>query len=1007
MRSARSATFVLTALLVALTVPCLAHAEPELPRTVPDAADAVVAAAQAKDTKRLETLATLRRPDPWQVADELCRRGAFDEATAFASATSHPAIGKLADYVATCRKAGDDTTARKALAAMADATNAKDNAKVIELAPSAAAEPKTVVAMRAAYLHALALFELKKLDESLAMFEATAQTARAVGWRRWSAECLHQAGVIAYRSQKPRETLRLWRARVDDERAIQNVSGMASVLNNLGTLQLQMQESVGAIASFEEALPLLRKVGNERALTGALNNLGVVLERTGDFKGAIERHEEALALKRKNGANAKDIAGSLRNIGGAYEGLRNYERALAAYEESLEIARKAGDRQSIARSLNNIGTVQERLANYDAAIKSYEASLAMKREVGDQWGIAATLNNLGVVYLHLRDYEKTLEYYEASLEIKRALGDRASMASTLSNIGNVYEHQGRLAEAVAKYQESLAIDRGLGNKAGVAATLNNLGVVQRRLTQYDAARATYAEALRLQEGTADLEVLARLSWGMALIELQTGEPTKAIEWILKGVAHVDEISRGLAEDEGAGARELFDEMFQDGYRAAAQAGDAAKLTELLERGRAAAFRLSLGSRQQLESAVIPTKLLAALEDARRLERAAVATYERTRRRDRRLQKIREARAAWDAARSAIDAVSKRIERAAKRAASVTLSDPDDLATIQGQLEPSEALVYYTLTFRGALAFVVRKDRTQIVDLGPTVTINAVIERLLTGDKHIDVTQVPAMQALLAEPLQLGKDVRRLLISPMGRLGFVPFALLFPEHEIAYVPSGTSHGLLRQDRALLGGKVLGLGDPDYASGGTMSLPRLHASRGEVEAVADVRLLGKDAAETGLPKAIAAEERWRAIHFACHGLVDPEQPMLSSLALTPDASNDGYLRALDIFRMKIPADLVVLSACETGKGKIYRTEGIVGLTRAFMFAGSPRVLCSLWQVDDEATRALMVKFYELWNPKKGEGIGAAAALKQAQAHVRAQKQWAHPYYWAAWVLWGLPK
>ena len=105
--------------------------------------------------------------------------------------------------------------------------------------------------------------------------------------------------------------------------------------------------------------------------------------------------------------------------------------------------------------------------------------------------------------------------------------------------------------------------------------------------------------------------------------------------------------------------------------------------------------------------------------------------------------------------------------------------------------------------------------------------------------------------------------------------------------------------------------------------------------------------------------------------------------------------------------IPADLVVLSACETGKGKIYRTEGIVGLTRAFMFAGSPRVLCSLWQVDDEATRALMVKFYELWNPKKGEGIGAAAALKQAQAHVRAQKQWAHPYYWAAWVLWGLPK
>ena len=98
--------------------------------------------------------------------------------------------------------------------------------------------------------------------------------------------------------------------------------------------------------------------------------------------------------------------------------------------------------------------------------------------------------------------------------------------------------------------------------------------------------------------------------------------------------------------------------------------------------------------------------------------------------------------------------------------------------------------------------------------------------------------------------------------------------------------------------------------------------------------------------------------------------------------------------------------MLSACETGTGKIVRGEGIVGLTRAFMFAGSPRVICSLWKVHDEATQALMVKFYELWNPKSGDGLSAAAALQQAQAFVRSQEQWKHPYYWAAWVLWGLP-
>ncbi len=102
---------------------------------------------------------------------------------------------------------------------------------------------------------------------------------------------------------------------------------------------------------------------------------------------------------------------------------------------------------------------------------------------------------------------------------------------------------------------------------------------------------------------------------------------------------------------------------------------------------------------------------------------------------------------------------------------------------------------------------------------------------------------------------------------------------------------------------------------------------------------------------------------------------------------------------------------LNICEWGR--VYRAEGIVGLTRAFMFAGAPRVLCSLWKVDDAATQVLMIKFYELWNPKDGtQGLGAAAALKRAQEHVREFKNaggeqvWKHPYFWAAWVLWGLP-
>ncbi|MDA1195382.1 MAG: CHAT domain-containing protein [Planctomycetota bacterium] len=105
--------------------------------------------------------------------------------------------------------------------------------------------------------------------------------------------------------------------------------------------------------------------------------------------------------------------------------------------------------------------------------------------------------------------------------------------------------------------------------------------------------------------------------------------------------------------------------------------------------------------------------------------------------------------------------------------------------------------------------------------------------------------------------------------------------------------------------------------------------------------------------------------------------------------------------------MPTDLAVLSACETGQGRLAWGEGIVGLTRALMYAGAPRVLCSLWKVDDAATHALMVKFYAAWRASDGTpNRGVAAALRAAQDHVRAQPQWKHPYYWAGWVVWGLP-
>jgi len=177
--------------------------------------------------------------------------------------------------------------------------------------------------------------------------------------------------------------------------------------------------------------------------------------------------------------------------------------------------------------------------------------------------------------------------------------------------------------------------------------------------------------------------------------------------------------------------------------------------------------------------------------------------------------------------------------------------------------------------------------------------------------------------------------------------------------------------------------------------------LPASAAEARAVGDVVLLGSDATEARVRDALASRPRWRAVHLACHAFADPDRPALSSVALSPAGDDDGLLTAHEVLRSPLRADLVVLSGCDTGRGMAIRAEGHLGLARAFLLAGAPRVIASLWRVDDDATRALMEAFYARWK----DGTSTAEALRDARARVRAEPRWAHPRYWAAFVQWGL--
>jgi CHAT domain-containing protein len=191
----------------------------------------------------------------------------------------------------------------------------------------------------------------------------------------------------------------------------------------------------------------------------------------------------------------------------------------------------------------------------------------------------------------------------------------------------------------------------------------------------------------------------------------------------------------------------------------------------------------------------------------------------------------------------------------------------------------------------------------------------------------------------------------------------------------------------------------------------ALPRLPFTRREATAIQSLvassqRWVALDFAATRAAVTDGDLSGFRYAHFATHGFLDAVHPELSGLVLSLVDRNghdqEGFLPAMEIFNLKLSAELVVLSACQTALGKEIRGEGLVGLTRAFMYAGTPRVVASLWRVDDAATAELMKRFYQgMLGPKK---LRPAAALREAQLAVSRQKRWEHPYYWAGFVLQG---
>ncbi len=751
-------------------------------------------------------------------------------------------------------------------------------------------------------------------------------------------------------------------------------------------------------------------------------------------------HRDALTARRDVG-DRLGVVRTLDHLAGVQAALGSWAKAFELAEQAQAEARAIGDDLGVAIVTSSLGGFHAKLGQYPEAETLHAEALAVFRRLEARGAALGALSSLGVVHLKSGDLDQALKAFDEVVAQAQALGDAARAAEGRRYRAMTFQALGDVKKAAAEFEAAITGFDAAQDRRGAAATVADLARLRLEAGEILPARRLADRAVREAERMRADPLMASALAVKAQTRIAAGDPDAALEIARSGAQVVDRLFTGLGAAQAAAARETVAPVFEVGALAAVRVADATELAYFVESGRAGALMETLGVRELVQRTAVPEALRRERDALRDVEKAAAAVYAATLAGDD-FVATRRALAELDAVRARGLELVDRIERATKRDQAWDHRGAT-LEEVQGCLAPGEAFVAYVLTNPDAAALVVTSTSARVARLGLTEEVVAACEAMLVSDPEVDPTgDLERLDELVVKPLGLGAEITTLLLSPEGPLCYVPFSPLLRGRDVVYVPSGTTLVYLTESREEPGSRVLALGDPDYGTGRVSKagqvfgatrdgagdappepapapepppamvarggrLVPLPETRIEAKAVGDDVLLGADATESGLRRALGTQPRWKAVHVACHGLVDRDRPELSALALTPSAEDDGFWTAAEVVATSVPADVVVLSACETGTGKVRRGEGLSGLMRAFLAAGAPRVVCSLWKVDDEATRALMVRFYELWNPKDGsEPVTASQALRAAQESVRADPRWRHPYFWAAWVLWGLP-
>lgn len=852
---------------------------------------------------------------------------------------------------------------------------------------------------------------------------------------------------------KYRESLPLLRSSNNRERE-------ATVLSNIGFFYQTLGELKAALDFFNQSFALRKEIGDRRGQAISLNHLGYIHVALGEVQQGLDYYQQSLALERAEGSKREEAI-TLSNIGAVYQELGETERALDFYNRSLTLYKAVGGRPREALTLTSIGSIYFSRDENEKALEFYERAHALQQSLNIRSGVAYTRLQIGILHDKLGEKEKAFDYINQALGFGRKTGNRYTEAEALTVIGEVYFNAGDKQRALEHFTQSLALRQASSDRQGEARTLYWIARSERERGQLAVALANIEAALRIVEivrgGIASQSLRASYFSTMQkfydfyidlLYELHLQNPSAGYD------------RTALRASESVRARGLL-EVLREAHADIRRDVDHA----LIERERSLQQQLNASARAQSlllsgehtkEQAMSHTAELDALaNDYEEIQtrirktnpRYAALTQPQTLTAKEIQQtldsetllleyKLGEARSfLWAVTPTSLNIYElpgrTEVEKLARRfyeQLTARNDHPAGESVLQRRARLARVEAEYATTAmqmsRMLLAPVAAQLKTQRL--------------FIVADGALQYLPFAALPKPGIEDNKIQYEQASISASQMVAHTSSHIAQpLITNHEIISLPSASVIAVLRRD--LLGRRtapkaIAVLADPVFdkddarvrkpkanrrliatpvslATGRSeMSMPRLPFSRREADAI-----LATVPAGDGMPAlnfqasratAISPElSQYRILHFATHGVLDSRRPELSAIVLSlvneQGQPQNGFLRLNEIYNLDLPADLVMLSACQTGLGKEIRGEGLVGLTRGFMYAGAARVGTSLWKVDDAATAALMENFYR---EMLREGKSPAAALRAAQLNMLEQKRWQSPYYWAAFTMQG---